>query len=177
MPGPPFIEGETVTLRTIEEEDLDFLQRQVNDPQIRRAIGNPTPVNGPQEKEGFFEEVVSEDGSTDLLITVDGERVGITGLTDGNGVVESAELGYWLAPEYHEQGYGSEAAELLVDYGFKQRGFHRIEAFAFAFNAASQALLESLGFTQEGLQREAGFVDGEYRDVCWYGLLAEEWDE
>lgn len=174
MPGPVFIEGESVTLRTIEEADLEFLQRQVNDPEIRRAIGRPDPVNSEQERE-FFEEVVSGDGTTDLLVTVDGDRVGIVSLAFDDGVVTSAELGYWLAPEYHRQGYGSEAAELLVEHGFEQRACHRIEARVFGFNEASQGLLERLGFTREGVSREAHFVDGAYRDVYWYGLLAEEW--
>jgi ribosomal-protein-alanine N-acetyltransferase len=174
MPGAVFIDGETVSLRTIEEEDLEFLQRVVNKPEIRRAIGASGPVNGPQEEE-FFEETVSEDGSVDLLVTVDGERVGIAGLIFGEGDVTSAELGYWLAPDHHGQGYGSEAAALLVEYGFEQRACHRIQAHVFGFNDASQALLESVGFTREGTRREAHFTDGEYGDVHIYGLLAEEW--
>ena len=174
MPGSVFIEGERVSLRTIEEEDLEFLKRQVNSPEIRRAIGRPAPVNESQEQE-FYDDVVSEDGSVDLLITVDGDRIGITGLVFGDGVIKEAELGYWLAPEYHQQGYGSEATELLVEYGFEQRACHRIEASVFEFNEPSQRLLESIGFTREGVRREASFVDGEYQDVYMYGILAAEW--
>lgn len=174
MPGPVFIDGETVSLRTIEEEDLPFLQRGVNDPEVWRAIGRPDPVNAKQERE-FFEEVVSEEGSVQLLVCVDGEPVGTAGLELDNGAVRSAELGYWIAPESHGNGYGSEAAELVTDYGFSQRGCHRITARVFEFNDASQGLLESLGFTEEGRQREQVFIDGEYQDIFWYGMLAEEW--
>jgi hypothetical protein len=39
MPGPVFIEGEHVSLRTVEEEDVGFLQAQVNDARVRRPIG------------------------------------------------------------------------------------------------------------------------------------------
>lgn len=174
MPGPVFIEGDTITLRTVEEEDIPLMQRLLNHPEIRPNIGRSDPINAEQERE-FFEEEISAEGSVELLVSVDGEGIGLVGLDLTPGAVREAELGYWLDPEYHEQGYGSEAARLLTEYGINQRGCHRIEARVFEHNAASQNLLESLGFTQEGRQREAAFVDGEYRDIYWYAVLAEEW--
>ena len=171
MPGPVFIPGDAVDLHTIEEEDLDFLQRNVNDPQVWRLIDRADPVNAQQERE-FFEEVVAGDGGVHLLVCADGEPVGTVGLTDVRG---GAELGYWVAPEHHRQGYATAAAELLVGYGFDQRGLHRIEARVFEFNDASQTVLERVGFTHEGTSREAVFVDGAYRDTHWYGILEEEW--
>ncbi len=52
---------------------------------------------------------------------------------------------------------------------------HKIAANVFAFNEPSQALVESLGFTHEGTNREERFADGEYHDVYRYGVLAREW--
>jgi len=175
MPGPVFLEGETVSLRAIEEDDLPFLQAGVNDPKIWRAIGAPEPVNSQQEQ-AFFDEIVSSDDSIDLLITTDDEPVGIVSFWPGDGVVSKAELGYWVAPDHHRQGYASEATALMVDYGFRQLGYHRIEARVFEYNDASQNLLEGLGFVREGAHREAVFVDGEYQDTLWYSLLENEWD-
>jgi len=175
MPGPVFIEGDQVTLRTIEEEDLSFLQRGVNDPDVWRWVDQYRPVNAEQERE-FFEEVVSEEGSVQLLVCVDGDPVGTAGLNFDHEAVTAAELGYWIDPDHHGNGYGSDAAAALVEYGFNERGCHRISARVFGHNEASQGLLESLGFTREGRQREARFSGGEYRDLLWYGLLAEEWD-
>lgn len=175
MPGPAFLHGDRVALRTIEEEDLDFLQEGVNDPAVWRAIGTSTPVNGPQE-EGFFENVVCEDDGVNLLVTVDGERTGTVGLGPKETETHSAELGYWMHADHRGQGYCSEAVEVLTDYGFTQQGYHRICARVFEFNDASQALLESVGFEREGTNREAVFVDGEYQDVHWYSLLDREWE-
>ena len=50
MPGPVFLEGDHITLRTIEEEDLEFLQEAITDPQVRRSIGGSTPYNLKQEE-------------------------------------------------------------------------------------------------------------------------------
>ena len=175
MPGPVFRDGESVELRTIEEEDLDFLQEGVNDPSVWRSIGALTPTNGPQERE-FFENVVCDDDSVNLLVAVDGAPAGTVGLTPRDAEPDGAELGYWLDGEYRGHGYGCEAAALLTNYGFQQQGYHRISARVFAFNDASQGLLESLGFIHEGTHRDAAFVDGEYWDVYWYSVLEDEWD-
>lgn len=175
MPGPVFLDGDTVTLRTIEEEDLDFMQAAANDRELRQAIGRVHPVNGPQEQ-AFFEEVVCDDETVNLLVAADGTRVGTVGFSIVTHETDSAEVGYWIAPEHQQQGYGSEAVALLVDYGFRELGLHRIEARVYEFNEGSQRLLESVGFQREGVHRDGQFIHGEYQDEYWYGLLDDEWD-
>ncbi len=176
MPGPVFLDGDEIALTTIEEEDLAFLQTHINDPSVWRAIGSSDPVNGPQEQE-FFEDVVCDGDGVHLLVTVDGAPAGTVGLSPNPDEADAMELGYWIAEEFRQQGHGREAAGLLTTYGFRQRGLHRIAARVFAFNDASQALLESLGYVHEGTNREAAFVDGQYWDVYWYSVLESEWDE
>ncbi|QLK24852.1 GNAT family N-acetyltransferase [Natrinema zhouii] len=173
MPGPVFLEGDRVTLRPIEEADLEFLQTQVNDPRIWRPIGRSRPVNREQERE-FFENDVCGDDTVVLLVVADSTPVGTVGLHSFDREARNAELGYWIAPEHHERGYGTDAAERVVRYAFDQLGLHRIAARVFEFNEPSRRLLESVGFTQEGVHRDVEFVDGEYHDVYWYGLLEDE---
>lgn len=176
MPGPVFLPGGTIDLRTIEEADLSFLQTHVNDPAVWRQIGRPDPIAYPEEQT-FYEEVICGEDGVHLLVATDAETpVGIVSLTAEQSLHRRAELGYWIAPTYHNNGYGSEAAAILVDYGLRDRGLHRIDARAFASNTASQRLLESLGFTEEGRIREAIVRDGGYDDLLWYGVLADEWE-
>jgi RimJ/RimL family protein N-acetyltransferase len=121
-------------------------------------------------------ETISKDARVHLLAaTGDSTAVGTVGFTRVNLERQKAEVGYWIAPDHQGQGYGTEAVELLVGYGFEQRGFHRLEARVTDFNEPSWRLLESLGFTREGTLREHDFVDGQFRDTHWYGLLAQEW--
>ncbi|MFC6903645.1 GNAT family protein [Halalkalicoccus tibetensis] len=174
MPDTVFLSGDHVDLRPIEEDDLEFLQRQINDPRVWRAIGRQQPVNAAQERE-FFENVVCGDETVNLMVVADGTPVGTIGLNSFDWPSRYAELGYWIAPEHHRKGYGGEAARRVVGYGFDQLGLHRIAARVFAFNEASRGLLESIGFTQEGVHRDGEFVDGEWHDVHWYGYLEDEW--
>ncbi|MFC6717179.1 GNAT family N-acetyltransferase [Natrialbaceae archaeon GCM10025810] len=174
MTDQPFLPGDEVDLRPIEEDDLEALQAGINDPRVWRAIGRQKPVNRDQERE-FYEEVVCDDDSVHLMIVAETTPVGTIGLNPIDWTTRRAEIGYWIAPEHHRNGYGSEATEFVVGYGFDQLGLHKIAARVFAFNEPSMGLLESVGFTREGVLRDDVFVDGEFHDVHWYGLLADEW--
>ena len=173
MPGPVFLEGEQVTLRPPEEEDIEFLARNMNDPRVRRPIGSVGPMSESDEEEWI--ENANEDGVS-LLVCVDGEPVGTIGLSDVMDTWGCAEIGYWLTPDAWGEGYATEATELLVAYGFDQLRFNKVVAHAFAFNAASRRVLEKVGFTEEGVHRQEAFVDGEYVDIHRYGLLADEYE-
>jgi len=182
MPGPTFLDGDEVTLRTVEEEDMGFVQRCMNAPEVWRPALGAEPMNGEQGTE-FFETVVSAEGDVHCLICDDDEPMGIVSLTTsqyGPGETarsRDAELAYYLAPEFHGQGYGSDAAETMVEYAFEDLNLRRVSARCGSFNEGSAALLESLGFEQEGRLREASWYRGEYHDTLWYGLLRREWRE
>jgi ribosomal-protein-alanine N-acetyltransferase len=185
MPGARIEQGERVTLRTVEREDDEFLQRAHADAEIRYPLGTLTHKNRNQMEE-FFEEFIEDESNVNFLVCLDGGEPDhpAEGKTESVGVVnvthvdwDRPTLAYWLVPERHGEGYGKEAVSLVVEYVFRTFDVHGIGAHAFDYNAASRGLLESLGFVEEGRGREARFIDGEYRDAVQYGLLRREWSE
>ena len=87
----------------------------------------------------------------------------------------SAELGYWLDAGFEGLGLASRAATAVLDDAFGMLGLHRVELQATTDNTRSRSVAARLGFTQEGVLREAAaFADGP-RDVVVYGLLVHEW--
>ena len=174
MPGAVFLRGEDVTLRTVEEEDVEFVQEYINDPDVRWGLSMAMPINGEQERE-YFEERISSDEDIHLLVCADEEAVGMVSLTVGDRH-GSAEIGISLAPEYHGNGYGTAASRLLTTYAFEELRMHRVMARVFAFNEGSKRIWEKLGFEREGTHREAAFTGGEYVDVLFYGVLEDEWE-
>ena len=185
MPGPVFAEGETVTLRTIEEEDLDFLQRGRNHPEIRRPLTDADPRNGEQIREYFENSVSNDDGFGFLVCTeaADDADDEVEAPTPVGAVhvpwIRSREgvgmLMYWVLPEHQGNGYVTEATELTLDYAFEERRLAKVFAHVLVPNEGSWHVLEKLGFQREGRQRKESFVDGERVDSYRYGLLAEEW--
>lgn len=175
MPGTAFLEGDDIKLRTIEEEDLEFLRDGVNHPEVRIHMGNRNPQNMENQQE-FFDEVICGDESVDLLITREGERLGIISLNEeGDEADRIAEIGLWIHPDHHGNGNGTEAVELITSYGFEQLNYHKIYARAHANNEASKSIWEKLGFEKEGEFRDHTYTMGDYRDVVYYGVLKDEW--
>jgi RimJ/RimL family protein N-acetyltransferase len=175
MPGPAFIRGERITLRTVEEADLEFLQEQVNAPEVRRYLPPRRPINGHQERE-WFEERASADDHTSLLVCRDGEPMGPVGLHPAGGDVGvSAEIGIFLAEPFWGEGYATEAGRLVTDYAFDERRHHRVVARVFEGNDGSRRVWEKLGFRHEAVHEEVMFLDGEYVDEHLYAVLEDEW--
>jgi RimJ/RimL family protein N-acetyltransferase len=81
------------------------------------------------------------------------------------------ELGYWTVKEQRCQGYSTEAAQALCDWGFAELDAHRIEWWAMVGNTASRALAEKLGLTVEGTLRNRAIVNGQPHDWWVGGLL------
>ncbi|WP_232686733.1 GNAT family N-acetyltransferase [Halobacterium zhouii] len=174
MPGPTFAEGDTVTLRTVEEEDLEFVQSARNDPAVRQPLTLNRAANAEQIHE-FFENSFSSADSVSLLACADEEPVGMVVLFDEDDVTGTATLAYWLAPDHWGNGYAIEAAGLLCEHAFADRRLNKIRADVIESNDGSRRVLEKLGFQHEGVLREEKFVRGEHVDADRYGLLADEW--
>jgi RimJ/RimL family protein N-acetyltransferase len=86
-----------------------------------------------------------------------------------------AMLGFCFSRSAWGQGYATEAARLLVDFGFRSLGVHRIWAESDPENAASLRVLEKLGMRREGHFRHDCQVRGEWRDTVVYAILEDEW--
>lgn len=102
------------------------------------------------------------------------QLVGSVGLVQIDKKNRKAELGYWLSSEVQGQGIMTRACQHLIRYAFKQLSLHRMEMRIATANHPSIAVAERLGFTYEGLQREALLINGMFHDVAWYGLINVE---
>ncbi len=174
MPGPPFIEGRSVSLHPVGEEDHGAIQRDMNDPEIRVSGGGPTGPTTGEDVESFLDGF--DEGDTVLVAVRDGEYAGLLTLrTDVQH--EVGTLGVWVTPRAQGAGVAREACSLLFDWAFDHDGLHKVAARVFAFNDASRALVDSLGFAEEGVHREERYAGGEYHDAHYFGLLAGEWRE
>lgn len=174
MPGPVFVKGDSIDLRTVEQEDIEFLQEGINHPEIRQYAGGDVPYNRRRYEEERFSQI-SEGNFVHLLVCDGDDRVGDVSLAPIDERRGWANLGYWIHPDQQSEGYATEAARLAVSHGFEELRLHRISAIIVARNAPSKRVVEKLGFVHEGTKRDDAFIDGEYVDREVYALLREEW--
>ncbi len=95
----------------------------------------------------------------------EGRVIGVANLSQVvRGAFQACHLGYSIDQELEGQGLMREALERLVRWTFEDLGLHRIMANYRPENVRSAAVLERLGFVQEGYARDYLHIDGAWRD-------------
>lgn len=104
-----------------------------------------------------------------------GELAGTLGLEGLDSEIHRGEIGYWLGARYEGNGIITRSCRALIDYAFDVMDLNRIVIRCMPANERSIAVAERLDFHHEGTLREVAIVDGEYRDLEVYSMLADEW--
>ena len=83
----------------------------------------------------------------------------------------------WLhfGPAMQRTPLATEAMYLMMVYAFDDLGYRRYEWKCDALNAPSRAAAARLGFTFEGVFRQATTYRGRNRDTAWFSTLDSEW--
>ena len=87
-----------------------------------------------------------------------------------------AELGYWIGKPYWRNGYATEAARAILQYGFGQLGLNRIHAGHFTRNPGSGRVMQKIGMTHEGHQPRHVKKWDRFEDLELYGILHSQYD-
>ena len=170
--------GERIYFRPIELEDEALLRRWVNDPMVWRRLRIRPPVNAVSECE-WIENLGKDPTRTVFGIAVKEDRrlIGTVGLVQIQAAERSAELGVKIGEvAYWERGYGREAVQLMVRYGFEELNLNRIGLQVNSDNWRAIRCYQKAGFVHEGCLSQAAYRNGRYQDVYLFAILREQWE-
>jgi len=170
------LEGKNVNLRLTEKEDLPLFAEWFNSAEWFGQYSSPSQYT----LAGLEEWLNSAVFETKVLVIEkkDGGRVGyVWHFSVVAPYMKMLEIGYGLVASERRKGYGTEAAQLIVDYLFLTRNIARIQATTHPKNAISQRVLEKVGFRREGIMRKPHLIRGEWTDLFIFSILREEWKE
>jgi len=175
------IETERLILRDFVKEDWRRVLEYQSDPlYLRYNKWTERTSEAAQEFVGWFINHQTQKPRLKFQLAVllksNHQLIGNCGVRmDKAGDVE-ANIGYELDPKHWNQGYATEAAHAIVDFGFRHFGVHRIWADLVADNVGSAHVLEKLGMKLEGRLRDKAYFKGRWWDELIYAILAEEWE-
>lgn len=174
------LETPRLVLRPLRHADAADLFAIYGDPEVFRHI----PIGGWKHVDEAHQRIAR---CVDAMAAGESIRLAVERREDARVIGElllfnfvkdsrRAELGYALARRAWGCGYAAEALPPLVAYAFRELDMNRLEAVVDPRNVASARVLQRLGFTHEGTQRERYVVRGETSDGGLYGLLRREWE-
>jgi len=174
------LKGERITLGPVKREYIESYLKWFNDPEITRYLSMFRPFTRMME-EDWIENLKNRDDTIVFAIIIPDENnveklIGNCGLHAIDWKNRVAEVGITIGEkEYQSKGYGTEAMEILLEYGFKTVNLNRIQLRVYEFNSRAINSYNKIGFVNEGRMRQAIFINGEYHDVIFMSILQEEW--
>lgn len=100
--------------------------------------------------------------------------IGTCGFKNWDRMSHHAEIGGHISSEVWGKGYGDEALQVMMEYGFTKMHLNKICAYTNAKNISVLKLMDKYGFKQEGRLREHQLLKDVYEDVLIFSLLKKE---
>jgi [ribosomal protein S5]-alanine N-acetyltransferase len=172
------VEGPSLTLRYATAADVTAMFELGSNAEVTRFF-SWGPYSSMDQPARYIEGLEGERASgerLDFLIVRNGiGPIGVTGLIEPSRRDRRAVVGTWLARSEWGTGANAQAKALIAHLGFRVLGLERIGAYADVENGRSQAALERVGYTREGVLRRWHRHGDSVRDVVLFSLLKQEW--
>ena len=175
----PMLQGERIWLRPLEVRDLEAYRLACTDRDIASLAGFPHPLSETNLRR-WFEQVSVQHGSDAFYFTIcrmgEDAFLGTAVLWHMDLLNGHAEISMFIADkELWGHGYGTEALNALVDFGFGELPLERIWLKVYAHNPRAQKTYDKAGFVKEGVMRHARRHRGTFTDSILLSQLRDEW--
>lgn len=165
-----------ITLRRIEESDLEMIMNWRMDPDITRYM-NTNPKLTMEVQKKWLRHIEADDTTQAWIIEQDGMPAGLIQLTDIDWENKSSSWGYYVGEKQMRSLHLAVSLEMsLYDYVFDVLGFKELQGEVFSLNDAVIRLHLACGsHITEERKREVE-KDGVYYDVTHLCITSNEWN-
>jgi ribosomal-protein-alanine N-acetyltransferase len=150
----PVLRGSGLTLREMREDDLPAWFARLSDVEAAGLAGDPVATSMQAVVDGLAyhrNAFAAKEGLRWAIVPDDrGESVGSIGFGTLDPAAGSGEIGAAIGRAHWNRGYATGATRLVIAYGFAVLDLQEVRAETLAINAASQRVLEKLGFLRDG---------------------------
>ncbi|NLY92043.1 MAG: GNAT family N-acetyltransferase [Firmicutes bacterium] len=167
--------GKRVYLSPINPDDAEIYTKWMNDLKISIPLGNASSLYSlPKEKE-VLEELANEGYNFAIVELTTDRLLGNCSLFELDLIHRRAQLGIFLGEkEDWGKGFGTEAIQLLLEFGFKIIGLHNIMLKVFSFNKRAIEVYRKIGFTEIGRRTQSFQINNQWFDELYFQILSTE---
>lgn len=171
------LEGKHVYLRPMEEKDIPFKVKWINNPKIRSTLNFDYPISEVGTRK-WLHNVSGNPNRRDFFVCLKDthEPIGFGGLINIDYKNSKAESYMGIGElKYHGKGYGYDIRRLILDYAFYELNLNKVYAYVWENNSAMMNLNKKAGFKIEGLLRDDILSHGELRNRYIMGVLKKDY--
>lgn len=170
------LSGDSVYLRALEPEDLEFLYLIENDESIWEVSNTQTPYSRFLIREYLKNAHQDLFEAKQLRLAIcrkqEFKPIGLIDLFDFDPRNNRAGVGILIHnPENRNTGIGKEALGLLIQYAFRKLNLHQLYANIHSENLPSLRLFTTFGFQKIGTKKQWNLVEGQYQDEEMFQLI------
>ncbi len=174
------LKGKKCVLADIKEKDLpNFVRWLPNEEISQYLLVDFSNLTLKKEKEWYGDTKKQKDTVIFGIYTLDKNKkviIGSTGLKKIDYNHKNAEFGIIIGDKnYWGKGIGTEATNLVLDFGFKVLGLNSIYLVVFSKNKAGQKAYKRAGFKKTGLLRQHLKYKKGFDDIFFMDILRKEW--
>ncbi len=172
----PILIGEKVLLRPFQLEDIPAMEECLNDPEVLKFTGS-SPVFTKASIHQWYSTRNEQEDRLDLAIVKkdDDTVVGEVVINEYDESKHSMNFRILIGPKGRDQGFGSEATKLIVDYVFQNTDLKQLTLGVYAFNPRGKRVYEKVGFTVESIDKDDLEFEGQMIDAINMVLTRESW--
>ncbi|MEG9298587.1 GNAT family protein [Mangrovibacillus sp. Mu-81] len=171
-----------VTLRQIEEDDLEILWKYIHKEPSPQWKNWDAPYF--EHKQMSFEEykqsflnTVEKTNDHQRIIEVQGNIIGTVSYYWEYEPTRWLEAGIVIYdPGYWNGGYGTDALSQWIDHLFETKEIGRVGITTWSGNERMMKAAEKIGMKLEGRMRKCRYYNGVYYDSIRMGMIREEWE-
>jgi len=166
------LSGRKTRIRPLELEDLDSLYLWYSDPEFTYWLSGNWPEKSLLRRDEIERRFFDEDPFRYALLDEAGALIGVIGFDELNIPARSVRLFLGIGEKaYWGKGYGTDALRCFTDHLFGHWNFHRLSLETWDGNKRALACYAKAGFQQEGVLKDAYYIDGRYRDGILLALV------
>lgn len=159
------------------DEEVEKFTEWLNDFQVTDFTGRSGQITTMMgEKEWLENSAKNTDNRNFNIIELkENKLIGTVGLEHFNWIERSAVLGIFIGDkDFRSNGYGTEAINMILEYGFKYLNLHSIRLDLLSINERAHKCYLKCGFKDTGYSREEIFINGKYYDKLHMDILEYE---
>ncbi|HLR67682.1 spermidine N1-acetyltransferase [Virgibacillus alimentarius] len=163
-----------IHLRPLERNDLKFIHKLHNDPDIMSYWFEEPYANFAALQE-LYDKHIHDRDKRRFIVEKEHTMIGLVELVYIDAIHRNAEFQIIIDPKQQGNGYATVATNLAMDYAFSILNLHKLYLIVDAKNEKALHIYKKVGFSIECELQDEFFVEGSYHNAIRMCLFQQQY--